>query len=138
MKTGKPCGEQCRTGSTSSNELRTVVCEDGGVLQELYKAEGFGQITVRRFPPGEASSGARHLLKNELWWVVAGEASIRLELPDGTRELHNVTGPGGRIIEVPAGTGHQIANVGQADVVLLFHADRIYDPEEPDREDWSW
>jgi UDP-2-acetamido-2,6-beta-L-arabino-hexul-4-ose reductase len=117
--------------------LNDVVCEDGGRLVELHKGD-FGQISLRQVLSGSTVGGHLHPGTNEKWWVLCGEAIVRLGCPDGTRELHNVEGCSKRIIDVPAGAGHEISNVGDDDVWFVFHADRVYDPENPDKEDWSW
>lgn len=122
----------------SSGELRTVVCNNGGTLKELHKSETSGQVTMRTFHPGESSSGALHRGKDEKWWVALGQAVIKLEFPDGMREMLSIDGAASRIISVPAGTGHQIRNCGEEDMVLVFHSSEVYDPDNPDREDWTW
>lgn len=118
--------------------LNDVICADGGRMIELYKQEGRGQITLREIWPGITVGGHKHPKTNEKWWVLCGDASVRLEYPDGVRVMHTIEGGAERIIDVPAGTGHEIANKGDGNVWLVFHADKVYDSENPDKEAWSW
>lgn len=116
-------------------ELNDAICVDGGRLVELFKEEGFGQITLRFIPPGSVVGNHRHLNRNERWTIFQGAAIVRLEYPDGRRMV--VEGAR-RVIDVPAGTGHQLTSLGPQDVCLVWHTDVIYDPEEPDEEEWEW
>ncbi len=118
-------------------ELNTVVCKDGGVLRELYKSEWSGQISVRIIPPGKSTAGSLHHERAEIWWIAAGVATILLECPDGSMAQLSVEGPASRIIKVPAGTGHRVLNHGPDDVVLVWHSNKVYDPEKPDRYAWN-
>lgn len=120
----------------SSGELNEVICKDGGVLKEVYKAEGWGQIALRTIGPGETVGGHRHPNTSELWLVMRGEALVRLEFKGGARAQLWVSGDAARPIEVPAGTGHDLTNVGEEEIVLVFRADRVW--EGPDKEEWAW
>ncbi len=117
-------------------ELTVHQCPNG-VLYEFFWHE-IGQMAIRTVWPGETAGGHKHPLTEEWWLVVQGEAIIYLEYPDGMREMHSVSGKRPRLVYVPAGTGHDIKNVGSKDVIFIFFADRLYDPENPDKEPWSW
>ena len=113
---------------------RTIKCKGGGTLLEAFKDDDF-QLTVRTVPPGTKAGGHLHPKANEVWIVVRGDAVIRREL-GLERQAVLVSGNVPTVIEVPAGTGHEIENVGALDVVLTFWSDRPWEPE--DVEEWSW
>jgi len=108
-----------------------------GTLMEIFKSYSIGQITSMTILPGQTVDGHLHKETNEKWFVF-GEASIKLEFQDGMRELICTSGPPSKVINVPAGTGHEITNIGETDLVLIFHSDRIYDSDKPDKEPWEW
>lgn len=111
-----------------------------GLLWEIFKEEGFGQIAVRTVNPGEVAGGHKHPLTNEWWFIFRGLVMVYLQYPDGIREMVYVDADEGgpRLIPLPAGTGHDIHNIGEEPAAFFFYADRIYDPETHDKEDWSW
>lgn len=117
-------------------ELIVHQCPNG-VLYEFFWGD-IGQMAIRTVWPGETAGGHKHPTTNEWWLVVQGEAVIYLEYPDKIREMHSVSGKRPRLIFVPAGTGHDIKNIGDGDVIFIFFADRLYDPENPDKVAWSW
>ena len=119
-------------------QLKVHFCADGGVLYEIYKKEGFGQLAIRTVLPGVTVGGHRHLLTHEMWLVFKGRAALFLEYPDGIREIKRVSGENWKPVRLPAGTGHDIKNVGDDEMAFLFFADKLYDPEAPDKEPWAW
>lgn len=119
-------------------KLNTVTFADSGFLQELYKDAERGQVSMRVIPPDTGSGGSLHLRKDEKWWVAMGTALVLLELSDGKKRTFVIKGPAPYIVEVPAGTGHEIVNKGIDDVVLFWHSSEVYDPDDPDRHEWSF
>jgi len=111
-----------------------IDCKNGTLL-EAYKTDDF-QLTIRTILPGMKAGGHRHPKTNESWVVVRGEAVVRAEEPNGEREKFLVSGDRPLMFSVPAGTGHEIENVGEEEVVLVFWSDRSWDPG--DVEPWSW
>lgn len=114
------------------------MCADGGVLYEIYKKQGFGQLAIRTVLPGVTVGGHRHPLTNEIWLIFKGEATVFLEFPDRTRWIKQVSGKNWEPIKLPAGTGHDIKNIGDDEMAFLFFADKLYDPDNPDKENWNW
>ena len=117
-------------------ELTVHQCPNG-VLYEFFRGE-IGQMAIRTVWPGETAGGHKHPITNEWWLVVGGEAVIYLEYPDGIRKIYPVSGQKPTLIYVPAGTGHDIKNVGDGDVIFIFFSDRLYDPKTHDKIAWSW
>jgi len=119
-------------------QLKVHFCADGGVLYEIYKKEGWGQLAIRTVLPGVTVGGHRHPLTNETWLVFKGKAKLFLEYPDNIRVMTQVSGGDWKPIRLPAGTGHDIKNVGDDEMAFLFFADQLYDPDNPDKEEWKW
>lgn len=117
-------------------EITVHECQDGGVLYEIVRDEKWGQLTIRTVPAGATAGGHRHPLTNEFWLILEGEATVFLEYPDGTRWMKQVDGDRPEVIELPAGTGHDIK--AHTNVMFLFWADRLYDSETHDKEPWEW
>lgn len=121
------------------NELRVFKCEDGGLLYEFYRDEDFGQLAIRTVKPGITAGGHCHPITNEHWIFVKGTATVYLEYENGIREMRHVdTTEKPVVIPLPAGTGHDVKCIGDEDLVFVFFADRIYDPETHDKIDWEW
>ena len=118
-------------------EIPVHRCGEGGLLYEIFRKEGFGQLAVRTVPPGKTAGGHSHDME-EFWLVFMGEAVVRLEYPSGTRWLKHVSGKRPKIIELPPGTGHDIKNVGEGEMAFIFWAEKIYDPETHSRVPWRW
>jgi UDP-2-acetamido-2,6-beta-L-arabino-hexul-4-ose reductase len=111
-------------------ELKT---DDRGWLFELVKSPHAGQIFVSRTRPGITRGNHYHDTKSEKFCVIQGEGVIRfrdirggdvLEYPVNDREI--------RVVDIPPGYAHSIQNTGSADMITLFWANEIFDPQRPD------
>jgi UDP-2-acetamido-2,6-beta-L-arabino-hexul-4-ose reductase len=104
-----------------------------GWLFELIKSPHIGQIFVSQTKPGVTRGGHYHHTKVEKFVVVQGEAVIRFRKIDGNEILsYPVSDAKIEIVDIPPGYTHDITNVGSADVITLFWASEIFDPEKPD------
>lgn len=104
-----------------------------GSLAEFLKSETGGQIFVSRTKPGITRGNHFHHTKTEKFLVMEGQAVIRFRRI-GQNEVieHKVDGRDYRVLDIPPGYTHSIENVGQGDMVTLFWASEIFDPERPD------
>jgi UDP-2-acetamido-2,6-beta-L-arabino-hexul-4-ose reductase len=104
-----------------------------GTLAELLKSPHFGQIFVSRTHPGVTRGNHYHDLKVEKFCVLEGEAVIRFRpiLGDEITE-HRVSGRDFTVVDIPPGTTHSIENVGSVELIVLFWASEILDPQRPD------
>ena len=104
-----------------------------GTLAELLKSPHFGQIFVSRTHPGVTRGNHYHDLKVEKFCVLEGDAVIRFRpiLGDEVTE-HRVSGKDFKVVDIPPGVTHSIENVGTVEMIVLFWASEILDPEHPD------
>jgi UDP-2-acetamido-2,6-beta-L-arabino-hexul-4-ose reductase len=105
-----------------------------GSLAEFLKARGAGQLFVSRTKSGVTRGNHFHHTKTEKFLVVEGQAVIRLRAVDGGGRVieYRVSGADFRVVDIPPGYAHSIENVGPGEMVTLFWASEVFDPERPD------
>lgn len=104
-----------------------------GWLFEVIKSPTIGQIFVSQTKPGITRGGHFHHTKVEKFIVVQGEAVIRFRRVDSSEVIeYLVSGLDTRIVDIPPGYTHDITNVGTTDMITLFWASEIFDPNRPD------
>lgn len=113
-------------------KLNVAECADGGVLREVYKDPEWGQAVIRTIPPGARTEPHRHPNTNERWTLLRGCLAVTLE---GVGTF--VMTPRHGWSNVAAGKGHWCENRADCEAVLLYVADRVYDPDDPDKESWD-
>ncbi len=110
-----------------------VKADSRGNLAEFIKSRHFGQIFVSRTHPGITRGNHYHHTKTEKFLVVAGAALIRLRHIEGEKvQEYLVRGEDYRVIDIPPGHTHSITNVGDGEMIALFWASEIFDPDQPD------
>lgn len=108
-------------------------CDDRGELAEFIKSPCFGQVFVSRTRPGVTRGNHYHHTKTEKFFVIAGEGLVRFRAIDGDAVTEFlVKGEDYRVIDIPPGYTHSIVNVGSDDMITIFWASEIFDPERPD------
>jgi len=113
-----------------SLQIRT---DERGSLAEMMKSGTFGQIFVSRTKPGITRGNHYHHTKTEKFMVVEGDAVIRFRQIDGTEVIeHRVSGTEFKVVDIPPGSTHHITNVGNGELVTLFWASEIFNPDKPD------
>lgn len=104
-----------------------------GELAELLKSPRIGHIFVSRTRPGFTRGNHYHDTKVEKFVVMEGDAVIRFRhILGGDVIQYPVSGREFRVVDIPPGYTHSIENVGQNDLIVLFWADEIFDPNIPD------
>ena len=74
-----------------------------------------------------------HHTKTEKFLVLEGEAIIRFRHIQSHEVVeYAVRGEDYRVLDIPTGYTHSIENVGQGELVTLFWASEVFDPERPD------
>jgi UDP-2-acetamido-2,6-beta-L-arabino-hexul-4-ose reductase len=105
-----------------------------GDLFETVKARGGQtQAFVSTTNPGFTRGQHFHLHKVERFVVLRGEAVIRLRklFTDEVVEFP-VSGSTPAIVDMPTMWVHSITNTGSDELVTLFYADELFDPDHPD------
>jgi UDP-2-acetamido-2,6-beta-L-arabino-hexul-4-ose reductase len=104
-----------------------------GELAELLKSPYIGQIFVSRTRPGMTRGHHYHDTKVEKFIVLEGEAVIRFHHVLGRDVIeYRVSDREFRAVDIPPGYTHSIENIGQNDLIVLFWANQIFDPDIPD------
>ncbi|MDR0287030.1 MAG: NAD-dependent epimerase/dehydratase family protein [Clostridiales bacterium] len=107
--------------------------DNRGWLAEFIKSEELGQIFISRTKPGIIRGNHWHQVKVEKFLVVAGEAVISFRAPNSENIIeYRVSGNSLKVLDIPPGYVHSIKNVGSEDVITLFWAFEIFDPEKSD------
>jgi UDP-2-acetamido-2,6-beta-L-arabino-hexul-4-ose reductase len=74
-----------------------------------------------------------HHTKAEKFLVVEGDGSIRMRaIESGAVQEYIVNGCEYQVIDIPPGFTHSITNVGEGDLVTLFWASEVFNPDSPD------
>jgi UDP-2-acetamido-2,6-beta-L-arabino-hexul-4-ose reductase len=104
-----------------------------GSLSELIKAGEYGQLFVSRTLPGITRGNHYHDSKVEKFIVLEGEALIRFRnMTTGEKVEYPITGRDLRVVDIPPGWTHSIENRGQSEMIVLFWASEVFDPERAD------
>ena len=104
-----------------------------GTLAELLKSVHGGQVFVSRTNPGFTRGDHYHDAKVEKFCVLDGDAVIRFRsVRGGDVTEHRVSGTEFKVVDIPPGMTHSIENVGTTDMIVLFWASEVFDPERPD------
>ena len=111
----------------------TLHSDARGWLFELIKEPHAGQIFVSLTKPGITRGNHYHHTKVEKFTVVQGEGVIRFRKIDGGEVLeYKVSGDNPEVVDIPPGYTHNIENTGDVDLLTLFWACELFDPENPD------
>jgi len=104
-----------------------------GELAEVLRSPGMGQVFVSRTRPGITRGNHFHDSKTEKFVIVDGEAVVRFRhILGGDVIKYKVIGREFRVVDIPPGYTHNITNVGNEDLIVLFWASEPFDPENPD------
>lgn len=107
--------------------------DDRGSLTEMVKSNNGGQTFFSTTKPGVTRGNHFHYHKVERFLVVKGKAriSLRKVLTDQILDF-DVSGDVPQFIDMPTLHTHSITNTGDEELVTLFWAHEIFDPEHPD------
>jgi UDP-2-acetamido-2,6-beta-L-arabino-hexul-4-ose reductase len=107
--------------------------DNRGMLFELIKSESFGQIFVSTTRAGVTRGNHYHDSKIEKFCVIKGQAAIRFrQILTGETIDYTVSGQKVEVIDIPPGYTHHIENLSDDEMIVLFWANRIFDPASPD------
>ena len=104
-----------------------------GGLAEFIKSKNFGQIFISRTRPGITRGNHYHHTKTEKFLVVEGDGIVRMRHIESPEVVeYQVRGEAFQVIDIPPGYTHSLENIGAGDMVTLFWANQIFDPDRPD------
>jgi len=110
-----------------------VRTDERGRLAEFIKSRHFGQIFISRTKPGVTRGNHYHHTKAEKFFVVEGEATIRMRHIESSDVVeYRLMGTDFQVVDIPPGYTHSIENIGAGEMVTLFWASDIFDPDRPD------
>jgi UDP-2-acetamido-2,6-beta-L-arabino-hexul-4-ose reductase len=105
----------------------------GTLVESVRVHGGQGQTFVSSTHPGYVRGEHFHLRKIERFQVLSGRAVIRLRkmLTDEVIDFE-VNGDEPSVVDMPTMWAHSIKNVGTKELVTLFWAHELFNPEAPD------
>ncbi len=107
--------------------------DNRGTLFEAVKSNQGGQTFLSTTRPGITRGNHFHTRKVERFLVTSGTAEIRLrKLFSDQVTVFRVGGEQPSYIDMPTFHTHSITNVGEPDLVTLFWANEIFDPNDSD------
>lgn len=104
-----------------------------GSLFEAVKTRHGGQAFLSTTKPGITRGNHYHLRKLERFCVVKGRASIRIRrlFSDEVVDFE-VSGDEPAVVDIPTLHTHNITNIAEDELLTLFWAHELFDPETPD------
>lgn len=107
--------------------------DDRGWLAEFIKSESFGQIFISTSKPGITRGNHWHHTKVEKFFVIKGTAEISFRsMATNEKYTYTVEGNTPSVVDIPVGYTHYIKNIGYDDLITLFWANQLFDPDLPD------
>lgn len=104
-----------------------------GSLVEILKSEHLGQIFISTSHQDVIRGNHYHHTKVEKFCVIKGKANIKLRhiLSDEIIS-YVVVGDKTQIVDIPPGYTHSLENIGESELIVLFWANEIFEPDRPD------
>ena len=111
----------------------TVYKDERGSLFETVKSLNGGQTFISTTRPGVTRGNHYHISKFERFFVIQGHAEIRIRklFSTDTHAIH-VSGDHPQYIDIPTLHTHNIKNVGDDDLIVLFWSHELFDPNKTD------
>lgn len=107
--------------------------DERGRLFEFIKSREAGQIFVSTSRKGVMRGNHYHHTKVEKFCLIKGEANIKLRKIDSDEIIsYHVTDQNIEVVDIPPGYTHSIENASDDEMIVLFWANELFDPEKPD------
>ncbi|MFC1758984.1 NAD-dependent epimerase/dehydratase family protein [Planctomycetota bacterium] len=107
--------------------------DDRGWLFELIKSDTFGQMFVSTTKPGITRGNHYHDTKVEKFCLINGEGVIRFRFPESDDVIeYPVNDKEIKVVDIPPGYTHSIENTGSENMIVLFWANEVFDPNRMD------
>ena len=111
----------------------TIRNDERGWLFELIKSDHFGQIFVSTTKPGITRGNHYHDTKIEKFCLIQGSGTIRFRLLECDEIIeYPVNDQSIQIVDIPPGFTHSIENTGDQNMIVLFWANEIFNPDTTD------
>ncbi len=110
-----------------------IKTDNRGSLFELIKSEHFGQIFVSKTYKDITRGNHYHDSKIEKFCLIQGKAAIRFRhvLNKDVIE-YLVSDEKIEVVDIPPGYTHHIENLTDGEMIVLFWANQIFNPDNPD------
>lgn len=107
--------------------------DERGVFVEMLKTQDSGQFSFFTAHPGITRGGHYHHTKTEKFLVIKGAARFRFRHVV-TDECYEVltSGDQPQVVETVPGWTHDIANIGDDEMIVMLWANEIFDRSRPD------
>jgi len=114
-------------------QMYTLHTDNRGSFVETIKSKNQGQTSFSTTKPGITRGDHFHLRKVERFTVIKGEALIQLR-KIGTKEVieYNLSGDKPGYVDMPVWYTHNITNIGNEDLYMLFWINEFFDSNSPD------
>ncbi len=107
--------------------------DERGWLFELIKSDTFGQMFVSTTKPGITRGNHYHDTKVEKFCLINGEGVIRFRMPELDEVIeYPVNDKEIKVVDIPPGYTHSIENTGKENMIVLFWANEVFDPNRMD------
>lgn len=107
--------------------------DNRGTLAEIIKSDYFGQIFVSTTNPGVTRGNHWHHSKVEKFIVIQGDALISLRELGSNKVIECIVkGSNREVVDIPPGYTHSIKNIGVGELITLFWANEIFNPNKAD------
>ncbi|MEN1967124.1 NAD-dependent epimerase/dehydratase family protein [Lentibacillus sp. N15] len=107
--------------------------DERGKLIELIKSDHAGQIFMSTSRQGVIRGNHYHHTKVEKFCVIKGTANIQLRKVDSDELIsYTVSDQTIKMVDIPPGFTHSIENVTDDEIIVLFWANELFDPTNPD------
>lgn len=107
--------------------------DERGSLVELIKSQQAGQIFMSTSRKGVVRGNHYHHTKVEKFCVIKGTANIKLRKIDSDDFItYTVTDQNIKVVDIPPGYTHSIENITDEEIIVLFWANELFDPDNPD------
>ncbi|KZY84893.1 hypothetical protein A3752_12235 [Oleiphilus sp. HI0081] len=113
--------------------IATKHTDDRGWLVETVKVGSGGQSFVSTTKPGITRGNHFHRRKYERFFVLQGNASIKIRRVNSDEVVEYVIEEGEpAMVDIPTLHTHNITNIGNTELITFFWTDEFFDPENSD------
>lgn len=107
--------------------------DNRGWLAEFIKSESMVQIFISKTKPGITRGNHWHHTKVEKFLVIHGNAVIKFRKIDTDEVLEYVVNEESlEVVDIPVGYTHSITNIGKDELITLFWASEMLNPDKKD------